>query len=269
MDEQLLPLAVAYRFIPVVMAGSGYVAEIGFRFADGGWRGLALSLTATTPPDAPADFSAEVAVVRSPAVLVVSDAPRIGPTEEPRWVGAPEPLPAPPQAVRLTALVWEPVVHREAPSSAGVVEWQAREVVAELPAEVELARAAGPVPPSAALAAGLGLPASEVLAAPAPAGPSSFWFKVNAELILYGSTEPDARVTIAGRPVALRPDGSFSFRFALPDGDFTLPAIAVNAAETDGRTAQLNFTRATEFTGEVGLHPQDASLRPPVAAAIA
>jgi hypothetical protein len=112
------------------------------------------------------------------------------------------------------------------------------------------------------------VPSSEALAALSPAAPPDFWFKVNAELILYGSTERDARVTIAGRPVVLRPDGSFSFRFALPDGDFTLPAIAVNAAGTDGRAAQLRFTRATVLTGDVGVHPQDVKLKPPVAEAI-
>ena len=30
-----------------------------------------------------------------------------------------------------------------------------------------------------------------------------FWFKVNAELIVYGATEPDARVMIADRMVKL------------------------------------------------------------------
>src|SRR6185436_16351739 len=45
-----------------------------------------------------------------------------------------------------------------------------------------------------------------------------FRLNVNAELIIYGATEPDARVTIGGRTIQLRPDGTFSFRFALPDG---------------------------------------------------
>src|SRR5688500_20153543 len=34
-----------------------------------------------------------------------------------------------------------------------------------------------------------------------------FWFKINAELIIYGATEPDAKVAIADRPIKLRPDG--------------------------------------------------------------
>jgi hypothetical protein len=89
----------------------------------------------------------------------------------------------------------------------------------------------------------------------------SFWFNVNAELIVYGATEPDASVSIAGRRIKLRPDGSFSYRFALPDGNYEMPAVAISADGTDGRAAQLKFSRDTEYRGEVGAHPQDPSLQ--------
>src|SRR5262249_16795996 len=45
-----------------------------------------------------------------------------------------------------------------------------------------------------------------------------FWFQLDAELIVYGATEPRARVTLQGEPVKLRPDGTFTMRFSLPDG---------------------------------------------------
>ena len=91
-----------------------------------------------------------------------------------------------------------------------------------------------------------------------------FWFNVNAELIIYGSTEPDAKVTLGGRHIKLRPDGSFSYRFSLPDGKFDLPAVAVSADGTDTRAAHLTFNRATEYRGDVGRHPQDPALKPPL-----
>src|SRR5262249_45025655 len=62
-----------------------------------------------------------------------------------------------------------------------------------------------------------------------PAAPSSgsggfaagkmrkFWFQPDAELIVYGAPEPHARVTLRGEPVKLRPDGTFTMRFSLPD----------------------------------------------------
>ncbi len=122
---------------------------------------------------------------------------------------------------------------------------------------------AGPssITPPAEAAAPLGVssPGGE---APAPTGAPNFWFTVNAELVIYGATEPDATVTIGGRAIRLRPDGSFSYRFALPDGEFKLPIAAVST-QGDQRAAQLRFSRGTTHTGQVGAHPQDPSLKPP------
>ncbi len=93
--------------------------------------------------------------------------------------------------------------------------------------------------------------------------PKGFWFNINAELVIYGATEPDATVTIAGRQIKLRPDGTFSYRFALPDGDFTLPAAAISLAGSELRWANLQFVRNTQYSGDVGAHPQDPALKPP------
>lgn len=90
-----------------------------------------------------------------------------------------------------------------------------------------------------------------------------FWFNVNAELIVYGSTERDATVTVGGRVIKLRPDGSFSYRFSLPDGNYELPAIAKSAAGDDERHAHLKFSRHTNYQGKVGTHPQDKNLKIP------
>ena len=94
--------------------------------------------------------------------------------------------------------------------------------------------------------------------------PGGFWFSVNAELILYGATEPDASVTIGGRPVQLRPDGTFSCRFSLPDGDHVVTLSALSA-QGDLRQAELWFGRHTDYRGEVGAVPQDPSLELPEA----
>jgi hypothetical protein len=97
---------------------------------------------------------------------------------------------------------------------------------------------------------------------PAQAPAPEFWFNVNAELVIYGATQPDARVKIGGRTIRLRPDGTFSFRFALPDGNYHLPVEAV-ASHGDRREARLAFHRDTRYSGEVGQHPQSATLKPP------
>jgi hypothetical protein len=63
-----------------------------------------------------------------------------------------------------------------------------------------------------------------------------FWLQVHTELILYGATEPDAQVTVQSRPVRLNPDGTFSLRYALPDGEQVLDVKAVSADGTMERT---------------------------------
>jgi hypothetical protein len=82
-----------------------------------------------------------------------------------------------------------------------------------------------------------------------------------AELILYGATEPDASVTIGGRPIQLRPDGTFSCRFALPDGEHVVSLSALSARD-DLRQAELRFSRHTDYQGEGSAAPQDQSLEP-------
>ena len=77
-------------------------------------------------------------------------------------------------------------------------------------------------------------------------GVKDFWLVVNAELILYGATEPDAKVTVQGIPVKLNPDGTFSLRFALPDGEQVLTVKAVNQDGDMSRQITPIVTRRTE-----------------------
>jgi hypothetical protein len=75
--------------------------------------------------------------------------------------------------------------------------------------------------------------------------PRSFWFQLDAELIIYGATEPNARVTLQGQPVHLRPDGTFTMRFSLPDGRQIIPSIAVSPDGVEERTVVLALERNT------------------------
>ena len=74
-------------------------------------------------------------------------------------------------------------------------------------------------------------------------------------------------MTIGGREIKLRRDGSFSFRFALPDGQYELPVAARSADGEETRQAELNFSRASQYQGGVEAHPQDKKLQPPSASA--
>ena len=72
-----------------------------------------------------------------------------------------------------------------------------------------------------------------------------FWLVADCELILYGATEPDAFVTVSGRKVKLNPDGTFSMRFALPDGALDLPIKAMSSDERDSRQIEISVARST------------------------
>jgi hypothetical protein len=68
------------------------------------------------------------------------------------------------------------------------------------------------------------------------AAEKKFWLIVNTELIVYGATEPDAKVTVQGRPIDLRSDGTFTLRYALPDGKQVIPVKANSCDSVEERT---------------------------------
>jgi hypothetical protein len=70
-----------------------------------------------------------------------------------------------------------------------------------------------------------------------------FRLRVATELILYGSTEPDAKVTIQGKPIKLRRDGSFTARWALPDGTIEIPVVAVSGDGVEERTIDTDVRK--------------------------
>lgn len=72
-----------------------------------------------------------------------------------------------------------------------------------------------------------------------------FWLVVNTELILYGATEPDAKLTVQGKPVKLNPDGTFTIRYALPDGEQVLDVKAVKSTGDMERSITPVVTRKT------------------------
>ncbi len=86
--------------------------------------------------------------------------------------------------------------------------------------------------------------------------PRGFFLHVNAELILYGGTDPKAKVRINGQDLKLQEDGTFSFHFNFPDGQFHIPIEAASPDGKETRAALLSFLRLSDSTGEVTATPQ-------------
>lgn len=73
-----------------------------------------------------------------------------------------------------------------------------------------------------------------------------FWLVVDCELIVYGATEPDATVYVQGKQIKLRPDGTFSLRYALPDGKQVIPVKGISADKEEERNITPIVTRETK-----------------------
>jgi hypothetical protein len=55
-----------------------------------------------------------------------------------------------------------------------------------------------------------------------------FFLEVWTELILYGKTQPGSELSINNKKIKLGKDGTFSLRYALPEGDFKFSVIATS-----------------------------------------
>ncbi len=80
----------------------------------------------------------------------------------------------------------------------------------------------------------------------AGAGPGKlkkFHFELDAELVVFGKTDPTATVTLQNEPVKLRPDGSFTMRFSLPDSRQIIPAVATSSDGLEEQTIVLAVER--------------------------
>ena len=79
----------------------------------------------------------------------------------------------------------------------------------------------------------------------APMRPRQFWLVADAELIVYGATEPDATVYVGGQPIKLNADGTFRFQMSFQDGLIDYPIFAVAADGEQNRAIHMKFNRET------------------------
>ncbi|MFL0783582.1 MAG: DUF4912 domain-containing protein [Prochlorococcus sp.] len=73
----------------------------------------------------------------------------------------------------------------------------------------------------------------------------TFWLVADAELMIYGATDPSARLTIGGENVPLSNDGTFRIQVPFRDGEQTYAIEATAADGEEKRNITLNFQRTT------------------------
>ena len=73
----------------------------------------------------------------------------------------------------------------------------------------------------------------------------AFWLVADAELIVYGATDPSARLTIGGEEVPLSAEGTFRIQVPFRDGQQLYPIEAIAADGEQHRNITLEFRRST------------------------
>ncbi|MEA5571793.1 substrate-binding domain-containing protein [Calothrix sp. UHCC 0171] len=70
-----------------------------------------------------------------------------------------------------------------------------------------------------------------------------FWFEADAELIIHGATEPGSSVSIGGKALKLKEDGTFHLRIPFTDDliDYVMTAVAHNGE--NAKTIHMHFSQ--------------------------
>jgi hypothetical protein len=251
-------------FVHVEQAGESYSAELGYYQPGRKWKSLTASTPQRTPPN---NISADASVEFATLPLELSFETMLALLRE-TTDSVPEEnigLARAIESIRTST-------REDFPEAMRIADWTAEQEAAL--EQILAATQAGAALPSSQDSAGeVGVADTEFSYPEAPSSyvssffggemPADFWLNINAELIVYGATQPGAHVSLAGKEIPLRPDGSFRFHFALPDGNFALPITASSASGPDTRGAELKFSRATELRGAVGAPPPEPALEPP------
>jgi len=239
-------------YLPIPVSDRDYVVDIGYRCADGRWLVLARSAPVHVPPVYPADWIEDYFITvnfdqdlqdqtvfelvpptkRTATAVNGSEAGTYGYGSNPIYddiFGMAEATEAQRVAGSLFGSMQQVPIHEQAISSyvfpSGVGMWA--------------------VPTMSGLTmSGVGMSGVGFASMP-PIQPRKFWLVADAELIVYGATEPDAKVTIGGRPIKLNPDGTFRFQMSFQDGLIDYPIMAMAADGEQTRSIHMNFNRGT------------------------
>ncbi len=228
-------------YLPIPVSDRDYVADIGYRCADGRWLVLARSAAVSIPPVYPSDW------IEDAFITVNWEEDLKGKT---LYTLVP---PAKKQAIGIDAgaakgdQLYDAVFGmtkttesmRIAGSLFGSMQQTPESAVSSYVFPSGVGMWAVPT------ASGQNMSGAGFSGSLPTARPRKFWLVADAELIVYGATEPDATVTIGDREIKLNPDGTFRFQMSFQDGviDYPIKAVAVDGEQT--RSIHMNFERET------------------------
>jgi uncharacterized protein len=228
-------------YMPIPVSDRDYMLEIGYRAWDGRWLVLARSATMRVPPVYPSDWIEDHFLtvdweddLRGKTIMTL-----VPPSKKMGMNGAAGThesifgLAADAEAMRIAGSLYGSMQH--VPGSMQPIESLSSYV---FPSGVGM----WAIPTASGLnMSGVGM----FSASAAPERPRSFWLIADAELIVYGATEPDATVYVDGEPIQLNSDGTFRFQMSFQDGQLKFPIVAVAADGEQNRSIRMDFERNT------------------------
>jgi uncharacterized protein len=235
-------------YLPIPVSDRNYIVDIGYRCFDGRWLVLARSAAVRVPPVYPSDW------IEDQFITVSWDEELQGKTFV-KLIPPSQRMAAPGVAGGGMGNAIYDEIFGMAQSA------EAQRVAGSLFGSMHQVPGSGQMIPSQAVSSyvfpsGVGMWAVPTMsgltmsgvgfsASAPPIRPRQFWLIADAELIVYGATEPDATVTIGGRPIKLNPDGTFRFQMSFQDGLIDYPILAVAADGEQNRAIHMKFTRET------------------------
>jgi uncharacterized protein len=230
-------------YLPIPVSDRAYTIDIGYRCADGRWLVLARSASVSIPPVYPSDWIEDIFItipweeelVGKTFVELVPPSRKAPVGEYGTTTGANEIYD------RIFGMTESVESLRIAGSLFGSMQQSPLESLSSFVFPSGMGMWALPttsgVNMSGAGMSGAGMSMGE--------RERQFWLIADAELIVYGATEPDATVTIGGRPIKLNPDGTFRFQMSFQDGNIDYPIVAVAQDGEQTRSVHMTFDRAT------------------------
>ncbi|MDY7015123.1 MAG: DUF4912 domain-containing protein, partial [Cyanobacteriota bacterium] len=239
-------------YVPIPVSDRDYVVDIGYRCFDGRWLVLARSAAVRVPPVYPSDWVEDVfTTVNWDEELGGKTVYKLVPPSQKAAAAA---------GTETSNAIYDEIFgmaeSAEAQRVAGSLFGSMQHVPGSAVSSYVLASGSGMgmwatselTMSGAGLTmsgAGLTMSGAGFSASAPPVRPRKFWLVADAELIVYGATEPDATVTIGGQPIKLNPDGTFRFQMSFQDGLIDYPIMAVAADGEQTRSVHMKFVRET------------------------
>ncbi|MBT9315069.1 DUF4912 domain-containing protein [Leptothoe spongobia TAU-MAC 1115] len=226
-------------FLPIPVSDRDYIAEIGYVAADGRWLLMARSAPIHVPPVYPSDWIEDHFVtvnwddeLRGKTVMTL-----VPPSKKAAATGFDA------EGNPIYDAIFAQAQSTEAQRIAGSLFGSMHQVPEQSVSSFVFPSGVGmwALPTSS----GLNMSGAGFSASAPPMRPRQFWLIADAELIVYGATEPDATVTIGDRKIDLKPDGTFRYQMSFQDGliDYPIKAVAADGEQT--RSIHMKFTRET------------------------